>query len=81
MIRGLIWADVKRWILELTLCEKSVWRASLKLMRNTESNVVGKYIFKKFCGSGVEQKKKKFCFPLRIYFPFGISFRETGIQI
>ena len=41
-MRRLIWADVKRWILELTLCEKRVWRASLKLMRNTESNVRGK---------------------------------------
>ena len=41
-MRGLISVDVKRWILELTLCEKSVWRASLKLMRNTESSVIRK---------------------------------------
>lgn len=38
-------------------------------MRNAESDVGGKYDF------------KKFCFPLKIYFPFGISFRETGMQI
>lgn len=44
-MRGPIWADVKRWILELILGEKIVWRASLKLMRNAESDVGGKYDF------------------------------------
>lgn len=45
LMRAYLEADVKRWILELILGEKIVWRASLKLMRNAESDVGGKYDF------------------------------------